>query len=168
MFLILLTLFLTGTVVVLTTVVQYFGVDWRDVITEPEMKRYELLAKRAMEHNDKPSINLHAVSSPSTAQAQDEGSGAGDPNNKPVHHLPQPTSGVVDVQSANSEDSSPIAYAAAKDLDRLVEDLARRAPASNADPQPRIPKIIHQTWKTDVLPERWDNVRKACMEMHPD
>lgn len=81
-FLTLLALFLVGTVVVLSTVVSYFGVDWRDVITEPEMKRYEKLA---------------------------------------VEGVPG-----------------------------------------------KIPRIIHQTWKTEDVPERWEGVRRECMELHPD
>lgn len=32
----------------------------------------------------------------------------------------------------------------------------------------KIPRIIHQTWKTSSLPERWVAVRKDCMRMLPD
>jgi mannosyltransferase OCH1-like enzyme len=38
----------------------------------------------------------------------------------------------------------------------------------NTTRQPRIPRIIHQTWKTDVLPERWEAVRQGCVDLHPD
>ncbi|CUA69060.1 Inositol phosphoceramide mannosyltransferase 3 [Rhizoctonia solani] len=31
-----------------------------------------------------------------------------------------------------------------------------------------IPRIIHQTWKTDTLPERWQGVSKTCRDMMPD
>lgn len=34
--------------------------------------------------------------------------------------------------------------------------------------QERIPRIIHQTWKTDVLPPRWSGISKACRTMMPD
>ncbi|MBW0542211.1 hypothetical protein O181_081926 [Austropuccinia psidii MF-1] len=32
----------------------------------------------------------------------------------------------------------------------------------------RIPKIIHQTWKTSQIPERWVPVRSSCAIAHPD
>lgn len=31
-----------------------------------------------------------------------------------------------------------------------------------------VPKIIHQTWKTNVLPDRWQPVRASCAALHPD
>lgn len=36
-------------------------------------------------------------------------------------------------------------------------------------PKPEvIPRIIHQTWKTETLPERWQDVSKTCRDMMPD
>jgi mannosyltransferase OCH1-like enzyme len=32
----------------------------------------------------------------------------------------------------------------------------------------RIPRIIHQTWKSETLPVRWQNVSQGCREMMPD
>ncbi|KAG6831132.1 hypothetical protein H0H92_012557 [Tricholoma furcatifolium] len=32
----------------------------------------------------------------------------------------------------------------------------------------RIPRILHQTWKTDVLPARWKGISEACRKMMPD
>ncbi|KZV76137.1 glycosyltransferase family 32 protein [Peniophora sp. CONT] len=32
----------------------------------------------------------------------------------------------------------------------------------------RIPRIIHQTWKTETLPERWQNVSDGCRQLMPD
>ncbi|GLB33914.1 putative glycosyltransferase family 32 protein [Lyophyllum shimeji] len=32
----------------------------------------------------------------------------------------------------------------------------------------RIPRILHQTWKTDVLPARWKGISDACRAMMPD
>ncbi|KAI0052995.1 glycosyltransferase family 32 protein [Auriscalpium vulgare] len=32
----------------------------------------------------------------------------------------------------------------------------------------RIPRILHQTWKTDVLPDRWKQVSQECRAMMPD
>lgn len=31
-----------------------------------------------------------------------------------------------------------------------------------------IPRIIHQTWKTEVLPPRWKEISEACRAMMPD
>ncbi len=32
----------------------------------------------------------------------------------------------------------------------------------------RVPRIIHQTWKTNVLPDRWKAVSKTCLNLMPD
>jgi inositol phosphorylceramide mannosyltransferase catalytic subunit len=32
----------------------------------------------------------------------------------------------------------------------------------------RIPRIIHQTWKSETLPVRWKGISKACRDMMPD
>lgn len=32
----------------------------------------------------------------------------------------------------------------------------------------RIPRIIHQTWKTEILPDRWKDVAQSCRDMMPD
>ena len=30
-----------------------------------------------------------------------------------------------------------------------------------------VPRIIHQTWKTDVVPEEWRYAREQCQKLHP-
>lgn len=151
-FLTLLALFLVGTVVVLSTVVSYFGVDWRDVITEPEMKLYERLAAQAAA-SDKTALRTPSDGMGAVEQGMDE----------------EPARGERVVNG--SEDDSPV------NVEEYLTDLVQRGllnstvprqDGASSTPQPRIPKIIHQTWKTDVLPERWDNVRKGCMDLHPD
>lgn len=42
--------------------------------------------------------------------------------------------------------------------DNSTEALARE----------KIPRIIHQTWKTEVLPDRWRAVSKTCRSIMPD
>lgn len=32
----------------------------------------------------------------------------------------------------------------------------------------RIPRIIHQTWKTEELPQRWRAISQGCRDMMPD
>jgi hypothetical protein len=31
-----------------------------------------------------------------------------------------------------------------------------------------VPRIIHQTWKTETLPDRWKPVSKTCRDLMPD
>ncbi|KAI0771563.1 nucleotide-diphospho-sugar transferase [Trametes elegans] len=35
-------------------------------------------------------------------------------------------------------------------------------------PPERIPRIIHQTWKSETLPAKWENVSQGCRDMMPD
>ena len=32
----------------------------------------------------------------------------------------------------------------------------------------RIPRIIHQTWKSETLPAKWADVSQGCRDMMPD
>jgi hypothetical protein len=32
----------------------------------------------------------------------------------------------------------------------------------------RIPRILHQTWKTETLPTRWQGISQGCRDMMPD
>ena len=32
----------------------------------------------------------------------------------------------------------------------------------------RIPRILHQTWKSETLPAKWENVSQGCRDMMPD
>lgn len=32
----------------------------------------------------------------------------------------------------------------------------------------RIPRILHQTWKSETLPSRWKGVSQTCRDMMPD
>lgn len=42
-----------------------------------------------------------------------------------------------------------------------------RAVPPDALPDEKIPRIIHQTWKTDDLPSKWIAPREACKKLHP-
>ena len=53
------------------------------------------------------------------------------------------------------------------DPDMLPED-AREEEQRLGLRREKIPRIIHQTWKNDTLPERWATVRKDCERMLPD
>ncbi|BGO92758.1 hypothetical protein NBRC10512_007877 [Rhodotorula toruloides] len=150
---ILIALILAGTAIVLSTVVQYFGVDARDVIQEHEMALVEKLANEAAKA---PDAGKQHVVVPPADEATAEPAG-------------------VLVETDASRDES------VKDLLQRLEErgwladnstLAAVAAAGEGGrddlPQPRIPKIIHATWKTDILPERWEKVRQGCIDLHPD
>ena len=32
----------------------------------------------------------------------------------------------------------------------------------------RVPRILHQTWKTESLPEKWRGISQECRDMMPD
>lgn len=63
-------------------------------------------------------------------------------------------------------------------LSLLIEDASRDAihrseiPAPNStllDTRPQlIPKIIHQTYKNETIPEQWRVAQKSCIDLHPD
>ncbi|KAF9882889.1 hypothetical protein FE257_004903 [Aspergillus nanangensis] len=46
-------------------------------------------------------------------------------------------------------------------------DLSLKAPSSNIR-SPVIPKIIHQTFKSDSIPENWKEAQQSCRNLHPD
>ena len=46
--------------------------------------------------------------------------------------------------------------------DELADNIAH-----NASSPELIPRILHQTWKTDVLPEKWQGVSANCRELMP-
>ena len=58
------------------------------------------------------------------------------------------------------------AYLTEEDLD--APDYDSRWNASQHGKFERIPRILHQTWKTDTLPTRWKGVSDGCREMMPD
>lgn len=31
-----------------------------------------------------------------------------------------------------------------------------------------VPKILHQTWKTKDLPDKWKQAQRSCIDLHPD
>src|SRR5208282_5338429 len=46
------------------------------------------------------------------------------------------------------------------------ESLVSRA--SWTEDRHPIPKIIHQTWKNETIPEVWSIAQYACLDLHPD
>lgn len=61
----------------------------------------------------------------------------------------------IDPKAYLSEDEVPI-----------LDNTTRWSPA--AGQVERIPRIIHQTWKSETLPPRWRGISQACRDMMPD
>ena len=55
----------------------------------------------------------------------------------------------------------PAAYVTPEEVEASISNSTGR----DAE---RIPRIIHQTWKTETLPDRWINVSQSCKNMMPD
>lgn len=49
----------------------------------------------------------------------------------------------------------------------LERDVSENVTSINST-QERIPRIIHQTWKTETLPPRWQGISQACRAMMSD
>lgn len=153
----LLTVFLCGTVIVLSTVVTYFGVDYRDVITETEMRLHERWAAQASSSTpvggDQKTIEVPDVQPVGEEEALVEWA-----------EFDGAEEGMLEGEDAyggevrrRQEDDSTAVVA---ESEQLLDELAV--------PKMRIPKIIHQTWKEETLPERWEKVRQSCIDIHPD
>ncbi|KAF8845837.1 hypothetical protein BDN67DRAFT_302978 [Paxillus ammoniavirescens] len=54
------------------------------------------------------------------------------------------------------------------DLEVPVLDNTTRWNATQHGKIERIPRILHQTWKSETLPPRWRNISQACRDMMPD
>ncbi|BGP36475.1 hypothetical protein JCM10450v2_000375 [Rhodotorula kratochvilovae] len=147
---ILIALILAGTVAVLTTVVQYFGVDSRDVITEPEMRLYERLADAARREHAPADKDQKVVGGGAVPDTPVEAA--------PVNLEVEPAADLVVARDEPSGDESVKEL-----LNRLDErgwfgnstaSEAELVQSDAADRTPLVPKIIHATWKTDTVPTR--------------
>lgn len=49
----------------------------------------------------------------------------------------------------------------------VLDNATRWSPAEHGK-QERVQRIIHQTWKTETLPQRWRGISQACKDMMPD
>lgn len=54
------------------------------------------------------------------------------------------------------------------DLEVPVLDNTTRWNASEHGKVERIPRILHQTWKSETLPPRWRDISQACRDMMSD
>ena len=71
---------------------------------------------------------------------------------------------------------SSISYYLSIDIKAYVTEAELDAPFNSTVPWnatehgkvERIPRILHQTWKTEVLPEKWADVSQGCRDLMPD
>lgn len=61
---------------------------------------------------------------------------------------------------------APAAYLTEEEVGPIEGDATWNATA--AGKVERIPRIIHQTWKTETLPDRWKDISQECRNMMPD
>ena len=61
---------------------------------------------------------------------------------------------------------NPAAYLSELEVP-FLSNTTRWNTTDHGQPQ-RIPRIIHQTWKSDELPSRWRGISQACRDMMPD
>lgn len=144
--LVLLGLFLTGTIVVLTAANAYFSIDSSAYILPEELGSWQEIQSGASP--DGP--DGWAARIPWLA--------------KITNHASSTTS------ASNATTSHPPSLADPNDM------VARPQPWRDNTPKPwdpthpkeKIPRIIHQTWKDEHLPPRWQAIRDECAAMHPD
>lgn len=152
--LILLSLFLLGTVAVLSTAKAYFSIDRSAYILPEELGTWAEIR-----------------------WGSTDGLPPGWASRYPwlwkVMHRPK-TSATIPGSSASFKHDDLVAAATeAQDIAQEVatfatlRDNSPRPPDPNSPPE-KVPRIIHQTWKEDVLPPKWQTVRQGCAEMHPD
>ena len=71
---------------------------------------------------------------------------------------------------------SSISYYLSIDVNAYITEAELDAPLNSSLPWnatehgkvERIPRILHQTWKTEVLPEKWADVSQGCRDLMPD
>jgi mannosyltransferase OCH1-like enzyme len=54
------------------------------------------------------------------------------------------------------------------ELEVPILDNVTRWNATEHDQVERIPRILHQTWKSETLPLRWKDISQECRDMMPD
>lgn len=170
----LLSLVLLGTVVVLWTVALYFGVRQQDVITRDELDYFERLVRLAKDEQGKhvfePPAAAVVVEPVDDVAAGTEPDVAGDVSALDIDAAFEGAEAAFEGARGDSreddDDDDDERRALVKRGELTKSTAAAARPPTT--PQPRIPRIIHQTWKSDTLPERWAKVREECAAMHPD
>jgi hypothetical protein len=60
------------------------------------------------------------------------------------------------------------AYGVAYWLLRQPKQWAAALPEGQQQANYTVPKILHQTWKSREIPEKWKAAQQSCLSLHPD
>jgi inositol phosphorylceramide mannosyltransferase catalytic subunit len=192
--LILLTLFLLGTITVLGTVWKYFHVDASAVILVEELElrvpwSAEAAARRAVVESGSARIERRAGARMGV-EARDEAGEVVPAFKSKYPHLASWVYSLIGSSDAGNGDAVQQGKMEEKEKPLSSEGLAgvgagaglkiaittpTTSLSGNASGNEtrriageKIPRIIHQTWKTNTLPEKWAKVRAECQVLHPD
>jgi len=157
--LILLALFLLGTVVFLSAVNAYFSIDKSTVIRPSELGTWEEIELGG----DDSSLSWKARY-PWLAEAL---------SLKPTRTTTLTMDQEAQFDNAIAKHAAEAAKAAGFGDDKVLfippgRDNTPKKWNPVTDPPEKIPRIIHQTWKDKTLPPNWQAVRDECAQMHPD
>ncbi|UZJ52439.1 hypothetical protein CBS101457_001759 [Exobasidium rhododendri] len=156
--LVLLALFLGGTVVFLSAVNAYFSIDKSTIIRPSELGTWEEIELGG----DDSSLSWKARY-PWLAQAL---------SLKPTQTTKLTTDQEALFDDALARHAAEAAKAAGfgDDGELFIPPGRDNSPRNwtIADPPEKIPRIIHQTWKDKTLPSNWQAVRDECAQIHPD
>lgn len=137
----LLAIFLLGTVIVLSSVRAYFSIDSTAYVLPEELGTWEEIRWGATGEEALPLG--WAARYPWLAKVLHRGKAAA-------------------AATAEEQKAQLAALASAPARDTSVWKW------NDGSPPEKIPRIIHQTWKDNTLPPKWQAVKDACVEMHPD
>ncbi|KAL7421918.1 hypothetical protein Q5752_003690 [Cryptotrichosporon argae] len=192
--LILVSLFLAGTVVVLSTVSYYLAIPAAAYLTEQEVPWRPEDAIRRLAHSDQRHAkrrqaarqdweeiveeleeeakeaggNAAVLGSDAVAEVWVEAADA-EGQTPSASAVVANQTGVASVHAASAS-SSPIEYWREPEWDGTVQGTAGWNRLYNVSTRAgeTIPRLIHQTWKSDQLPEKWREAWVECREGMPD
>lgn len=158
--LILLSLFLFGTIAFLWAVRSYFSIDAGAIIRPEELGTWEEIRAGAPEYT----LSWKARY-PYLAKAL---------SLKPQETVILDSKSQLEFDDAIAKQAAEAAKAAGFGDDGGLgyipsgRDNTPKPWNPTTDPPEKIPRIIHQTWKDKNLPPQWQLVRDECARMHPD
>lgn len=142
--LILVSLFLIGTVIVLSTAKAYFSIDKSAYILSEELGTWQQIKWGGANGDSLPAG--WATRYPWLYQMLRSKGQQGS------------NSGVVE---ENQDIAGGLSSASSSSSTQQLAD-------ASLSPPEKVPRIIHQTWKSEQLPPKWQAIREECMAMHPD
>lgn len=157
--LVILALFLIGTVAFLSAVNAYFSIDKGAIILSQELGTWQEIAQGSDETASLVKSNFAQLAEPLTSLTSDA------PLEEDQH--------TIDLEKAMAKSAAEAAKKAGfgDDGDAFVRPARNNTPTiwnALTDPPEKIPRIIHQTWKDKTLPPNWQAVRDECAQIHPD